>query len=395
MKKTKAGIILLSMLLLTACSNTKSVEDNTQVTENITATPAVVSDSLASKPVIGEGIMHESIGNHPSNIKGGSKYLPLCRDEVNDIFYYIGDDDCIYASKNGTSTCVVGMEATVLYSVNGDLYFVVAEDVSYMGNNIKKGSVCRYSYAANEVELLITDVTDGMLAEKNGIYYRTKKDGIYGLYYYAIEDGTIQNIPGLFNCPLFYKDNYIKYGAKEGRMVDCVLLVTWPDKEEIILAGEWNNDFTVTDGYFYYTTSGSPYRIETLDPEMFYMVNLETYETTSFRHGMNPHLTRSWFVWEKRLYMVCDNSITIFDTNTGEVIGTYEAPYGADTRFVQLWTDGYELYAECVVNISAHLFSDVDETVLRKIEFVEADNIDPNTGKVEYVEKLVRISEIR
>ena len=120
-------------------------------------------------PVVGE---EDAIYcNLPENILNWNSSIPLCRDPLYDILYYV-DENIIYAVQNGKTEAAVELSGSRLFCRDGKLYFLLSSSTKTAVKGAKSGNILCYNPVDGSVEVVLDDVFDSMTVYQDLIYCR-------------------------------------------------------------------------------------------------------------------------------------------------------------------------------------------------------------------------------
>ena len=120
-------------------------------------------------PVVGE---EDAIYcNLPENILNWNSSIPLCRDPLYDILYYV-DENIIYAVQNGKTEAAVELSGSRLFCRGGKLYFLLNSNTKTAVKGAKSGNILCYNPVDGTVEVVLDDVFDSITVYQDLIYCR-------------------------------------------------------------------------------------------------------------------------------------------------------------------------------------------------------------------------------
>ena len=109
--------------------------------------------------------------NLPENILNWNSSIPLCRDPLYDILYYV-DENIIYAVQNGKTEAAVELSGRRLFCRDGKLYFLLSSSTKTAVKGAKSGNILCYNPVDGSVEVVLDDVFDSMIVYQDLIYCR-------------------------------------------------------------------------------------------------------------------------------------------------------------------------------------------------------------------------------
>lgn len=224
MKKYLVFLLIITLLLLSGCSNENKIDNpKQQDSQNITENPNEKIGTKEEWEVVEKtDIIEKEKINIKRDLSEMADYgkLPICYNEAYDAIYYINfsDNNFIYRCKDNEVKLAVRISADNLYTKDGDLYFRVTE-TSKESQDIEEGNICRYSPITGVVEKLVGDVnTVWMTVSSEGIYYNVEEEKEIVLdgktycakaansFYYDFEKMTAEEIKA-YSSLLIWKDN--------------------------------------------------------------------------------------------------------------------------------------------------------------------------------------------
>ena len=120
-------------------------------------------------PIVGE---EDTIYcNLPENVLSWNSSIPLCRDPLYDILYYV-DDNIIYAVQNEKTEVAVELPGRRLFCRGGKLYFLLDFNAEVAVKGAKSGNILCYNPVDGIVEVVLDDVFDSITVYQDLIYCR-------------------------------------------------------------------------------------------------------------------------------------------------------------------------------------------------------------------------------
>ncbi len=120
-------------------------------------------------PIVGE---EDAIYcNLPENVLSWDSSIPLCRDPLYDILYYV-DENIIYAVQNGKTEAAVELSGSRLFCRGGKLYFLLNSNTGIAVKGAKSGNILCYNPVDGTVEVVLDDVFDSITVYQDLIYCR-------------------------------------------------------------------------------------------------------------------------------------------------------------------------------------------------------------------------------
>ncbi len=143
-------------------------------------------------PVVGE---EDAIYcNLPENVLSWDSSIPLCRDPLYDILYYV-DENIIYAVQNGKTEAAVELSGRRLFCRDGKLYFLLSSSTKTAVKGAKSGNILCYNPVDGSVEVVLEYVFDSITVYQDLIYCRKigEDSGIsvkidYWFYFFDTEE---------------------------------------------------------------------------------------------------------------------------------------------------------------------------------------------------------------
>ena len=144
-------------------------------------------------PVVGE---EDAIYcNLPENVLSWDSSIPLCRDPLYDILYYV-DDNIIYAVQNEKTEVAVELPGRRLFCRGGKLYFLLSSNTGISVKGAKSGNILCYNPVDGTIEVVLDNVFDSMTVYQDLIYCRKiGEDFGFGVmmdyWYYFFDTGEL------------------------------------------------------------------------------------------------------------------------------------------------------------------------------------------------------------
>lgn len=192
MKQKKLGVVLLAgLLLFTGCQGKEQQGEQEQTESGTVQTNvskrmdldagedeqskkmAVLKDGKAWGELETVGKDDAVYCNLSENIKGMNNLVLVCPDPVYGITYFVnyGEDNYIYAKKDGRTELVVEIPAKRLFCREGILYFMVDSSGKYNLEGIKDGNTLTYNPVDGAVSILDAEEMTSMIVYQDEIVY--------------------------------------------------------------------------------------------------------------------------------------------------------------------------------------------------------------------------------
>ena len=123
-------------------------------------------------PVVGEE--DDIYCNLPENMRDWSSVVPICRDPLYGILYYVdyGGDSMIHAVFNGESELAVGLLGRQLFCRKGKLYFLLDTQNQIAVDGAKDGNILSYNPVDGTIAVVSDGVFDSIMVYQDVIYCR-------------------------------------------------------------------------------------------------------------------------------------------------------------------------------------------------------------------------------
>ncbi len=127
-------------------------------------------------PVVGEE--DDIYCNLPENMRDWSSVVPICRDPLYGILYYVdyGGDSMIHAVFNGESELVVGLLGRQLFCRKGKLYFLLDTQNQIAVDGAKDGNILSYNPVDGTIAVVSDGVFDSIMVYQDVIYCRKEEE---------------------------------------------------------------------------------------------------------------------------------------------------------------------------------------------------------------------------
>ena len=123
-------------------------------------------------PVVGEE--DDIYCNLPENMKSWDSVVPVCRDPLYGILYYVdyGGDSMIHAVFNGEFELAVGLLGRQLFCRKGKLYFLLDTQNQIAVDGAKDGNILSYDPVDGTIAVVSDGVFDSIMVYQDVIYCR-------------------------------------------------------------------------------------------------------------------------------------------------------------------------------------------------------------------------------
>ena len=127
-------------------------------------------------PVVGEE--DDIYCNLPENMRNWSSVVPICRDPLYGILYYVdyGGDSMIHAVFNGESELAVGLLGRQLFCRKGKLYFLLDTQNQIAVDGAKDGNILSYNPVDGTIAVVSDGVFDSIMVYQDVIYCRKEEE---------------------------------------------------------------------------------------------------------------------------------------------------------------------------------------------------------------------------
>ncbi len=127
-------------------------------------------------PVVGEE--DDIYCNLPENMRDWSSVVPICRDPLYGILYYVdyGGDSMIHAVFNGESELAVGLLGRQLFCRKGKLYFLLDTQNQIAVDGAKDGNILSYNPVDGTIAVVSDGVFDSIMVYQDVIYCRKEEE---------------------------------------------------------------------------------------------------------------------------------------------------------------------------------------------------------------------------
>ena len=307
-----------------------------------------------------------------------ARTLPICYNDVYDAIYYINysDHKYIYRYKDGESKLAVEIPADYIYSLDGDIYFMVDVTNDYEMKGMQNGDVFKYSPTTGKLEFIVSTEAVWMKPSEKGIYYyryvEMEKYTTTDAFFYDFSTNESIQI-GDFTSEFFewgeeFVAPFISKVRENVWMITGIGICNLDEWEKIVPSPEpervpegiepiisnLSTEVGMYDSTVYAYGGGSG---------KFVSVNLETEERTEFSR---EYLTLDFTVIENKVYFASDSTLTIVDIDTGEEKKIEKGE--KEVFFSRLFNINNELYALCYEEFLHHEGEGIAEIVRVEIQ---------------------------